>query len=115
MFGEPPGSYAICPICFWEDDIVQLAYPDCAGGANDCSLIEGQRNFATFGACELRLKGHVRQPKNDERRAAGWRPLDPDRDRFFKWESEDDQKIWQEAKISDGLCLYYWTPTYWLA
>jgi len=52
VFGEPPGSYDICPICFWEDDIVQLAFPDLAGGANKCSLIEGQHNFAAFGACE---------------------------------------------------------------
>ena len=24
VFDEEPGSYSICPICYWEDDAVQL-------------------------------------------------------------------------------------------
>ena len=46
-FDDPTGSDEICPICFWQDDGVQLAFPDMAGGANKCSLMEGQRNFAS--------------------------------------------------------------------
>jgi hypothetical protein len=38
VFDEPPGSYAICPVCFWVDDPVQLRWPDWAGGANKPSL-----------------------------------------------------------------------------
>jgi hypothetical protein len=30
----PPGSYEICPVCFWDDDLVQLRWPTYAGGAN---------------------------------------------------------------------------------
>ena len=26
MFGAPPGSYDICKICFWEDDLSQLRF-----------------------------------------------------------------------------------------
>ncbi|MFC5904955.1 CPCC family cysteine-rich protein [Streptomyces zhihengii] len=48
---EPPGSYEICPVCFWEDDRVQLRWPDWTGGANRPSLIEAQVNFTDFGAC----------------------------------------------------------------
>jgi Cysteine-rich CPCC len=31
---EAGGTYALCPICFWEDDGVQLDDPDYEGGAN---------------------------------------------------------------------------------
>lgn len=44
-----------CPICFWEDDLVQLRSPDFAGGANRPSLIEAQAAFAEIGAIDPRL------------------------------------------------------------
>jgi hypothetical protein len=34
VFSEPPGLYDICPICFWQDDDVQLRWPDYDGGVN---------------------------------------------------------------------------------
>lgn len=33
-----PGTYEICNVCGWEDDPVQSAEPDYAGGANSESL-----------------------------------------------------------------------------
>lgn len=33
-----PGQYEICDVCDWEDDPVQSAEPDYAGGANHISL-----------------------------------------------------------------------------
>ena len=30
MLNEPPGSHDICSICFWEDDNIQLRWPDYA-------------------------------------------------------------------------------------
>ncbi|MDX2622394.1 CPCC family cysteine-rich protein [Streptomyces sp. NPDC012486] len=35
-----PGSYEICPVCFWEDDGIQFRWPTMDGGANKISLIE---------------------------------------------------------------------------
>jgi ribosomal protein S18 acetylase RimI-like enzyme len=72
---EPPGSYSICPICFWEDDPVQLLDPAYRGGANDPSLTDCQANFARIGACEERLATFVRPPKADETRDPEWRPV----------------------------------------
>ncbi|MYY03910.1 CPCC family cysteine-rich protein [Streptomyces sp. ATexAB-D23] len=46
------GSYEICPVCFSEDDGVQLRWPTMSGGANKVSLIAAQRNYQDFGACD---------------------------------------------------------------
>ena len=81
-FGEPAGSYAICPVCFWEDDNVQLRWPDWAGGANKLSLIDAQRNYAEFGAMERRFRGNVRAAVPDEHGEEGWRSIDPTLDSF---------------------------------
>jgi hypothetical protein len=43
VFDELPGSYAICELCNWEDDHVQLRHPTMGGGANSESLVEYQR------------------------------------------------------------------------
>ena len=40
---EPaPGTYDICAVCGWEDDLVQFHDPDFRGGANRESLREAQ-------------------------------------------------------------------------
>jgi hypothetical protein len=36
---EEPGGYEICDVCGWEDDPVQSADPQFAGGANEMSLL----------------------------------------------------------------------------
>ena len=58
---DPPGSYNICPICFWEDEISQLRFPETTG-ANHVSPIQAQRNFSTIGAIEERFLKHARNP-----------------------------------------------------
>jgi len=114
MFDQPPGSFDICDICFWEDDVVQLAFPDLAGGANHCSLIEGQRSYAEFGACEQRVLPHVRRANESDPRDPSWRPLDAGRDRYLHWDSLPDRDLWQSVKDSGDKCLYYWRSDYWL-
>ena len=63
---EPPGTFEICPVCFWEDDNVQFEDPDFRGGANVVSLNEARNNFAAFGASEERFRNNVRPPRPDE-------------------------------------------------
>ena len=49
-----PGQYEICDVCNWEDDPVQSADPDYAGGANHVSLNEART--AWKGQCKNQNK-----------------------------------------------------------
>jgi hypothetical protein len=71
---QPPGSYDLCKVCFWEDDGVQLLDPAYRGGANASSLMECQANYQRFGACEERFIGNVRAPAAEEVQDPLWRP-----------------------------------------
>ncbi len=66
LSSEPPGTFEICPVCFWEDDHVQAANPKLAGGANEPSLEEARRNFQTFGASSREFIMRVRRPRPEE-------------------------------------------------
>lgn len=66
--GDPrPGSYEICPVCFWEDDLTQFESPELSGGANRVSLVQARRNFIEFGACDRSSVPHVRLPLPTEK------------------------------------------------
>jgi hypothetical protein len=107
VFAEPPGSYDICKVCFWEDDIVMLRWPTAGGGANHASLVEAQGNYAEFGAAERRVQGFVRPATEDEPIEDGWRPIDLERDSFEP--PAEQQGPWP----GDSTVLYWWRPTFW--
>jgi hypothetical protein len=107
VFDEPPGSYAICPVCFWEDDLVQLRWPKYAGGANRPNLIDAQKEHAATGATEYRFTGLVRAPAEDEPLDPAWRAIDPATDEFEQWGEPKDP--WPEGYTT----LYWWRDTYW--
>ena len=65
---KPPGTYAICEVCFWEDDQTQFEIPTYRGGASEMSLLEARESFAAIGAVAPRLVALVRPPTNEERR-----------------------------------------------
>lgn len=44
VYGDPPGSFELCPICNWQDDIAQLRFPTYTPSTNDMSLVEAQTN-----------------------------------------------------------------------
>ena len=67
LIGPASGSYEICEVCFWEDDVVQFENPEYEGGANKVSLREARENFRAFGASEERFLDNVRPPRPDER------------------------------------------------
>jgi hypothetical protein len=64
---EPPGTYELCAVCWWEDDGVQFDDPDRRGGANTPSLNEARENFRSFGASDPDLVSEVRPPRPEER------------------------------------------------
>ncbi len=87
---EERGSFDICPVCFWEDDmfitpiknedekfeLIHLhfdddneyeKYLDIPSGANHgLTLREGRANFIEFGACDKSFIKNVRKPKKSE-------------------------------------------------
>lgn len=113
-FAESPGSYEVCPICFWEDDALQLAFPDLVGGANKISLIEAQKNFLSQGASEARFSSNVRQPKTSDLRDSSWHPIDLKQNKFLKWSQKADRSYWDTIKNRNDLVLYYWKQDYFL-
>ena len=58
----PPGTFAICEVCRWEDDDVQFRDPDYGGGANRESLREARDNFARSGSSSPGRGGAPRPP-----------------------------------------------------
>lgn len=69
MFTQAYGSSDTCPICGWVDDLVQLAQPDFAIGANSgVSLREAQsRALAVYPVAVREKAGFSRDSR--------WRPL----------------------------------------
>lgn len=78
-------AYDICPVCFWEDDAYLIVNDgelkavrvendvsdetllDVPSGANDgLTLREGRENYRKFGACDEKMKRHVRKPMKSE-------------------------------------------------
>ncbi|MGC7099865.1 CPCC family cysteine-rich protein [Amycolatopsis lurida] len=106
VFEEPPGSYEICAVCFWEDDAIQLRWPD-RGGANSLPLIEAQRAYAELGAMEFRFTGLVRTATATEPVDDGWRPIDLTADNF------ESGGVAEAPWPSDLTTLYWWRPDYW--
>ncbi|MFF4861425.1 CPCC family cysteine-rich protein [Streptomyces sp. NPDC001231] len=102
-----PGSYEIGPVCFWEDDGVQFRWPTTDDGANKVSLIEAQRNYQDFGACDQHGRQYVRPPAVDETLAPAWRPIDLIPDTFEDWEAED-RASWP----NDRSVLCWWLHTF---
>jgi hypothetical protein len=109
VFDGVPGSFEICPICFWEDDLSQLRFTT-TEGANDVSLVLGQHNYQVVGACELRFRVGVRPPTSDEPVEPGWRPLVPDQDGI---EEPIPGIDYGDTYPGDLTRLYYWRFTYW--
>lgn len=98
-----PGSYEICHVCFWEDDQVQILDPWYPGGANKVSLVEAQKNFERFGACDEQAMTFVKGILPGDERDPEWRPAE-DIDRHIVKTPRD----LAESELSNLKAWYYW-------
>jgi hypothetical protein len=65
---EPGGTYAGCPVCFWEDDADDFNEPDKGhlGPNYRLSLNQCRENFRRIGANRPEDLPHVRAPLPEE-------------------------------------------------
>ncbi len=118
----PIGSYEICHVCGWEDDISQLRFP-MSLGANKVNLLEAQQNFEKYGYSNRALI-HEKNVKTEEyTRDPDWRPINLTTDKILaapqdadyfdrqpgviQEESINDDKV-QESYPDDLNKLQYW-------
>ncbi|HEX7887861.1 MAG TPA: CPCC family cysteine-rich protein [Ramlibacter sp.] len=100
--GDWPGSYEICDVCSWEDDLVQLLDPWYGGGANRPCLVDAQSSFAGGSAIPESLKS-VKGVQAGEGRDPQWRRVVA-ADRAFVRRLRD----LNDEQFRDLGVLYYW-------
>jgi hypothetical protein len=71
---EPPGTYEICPICFWEDSVPDWSWQHAT--SNQVGLIQAQRNFLAFGVCDRQWLDSVRRPTEEDERNPDWQTIE---------------------------------------
>ena len=63
---KTPGTFEICKVCFWQDDIVQYKDIYLVGGPNKVSLFVARQNYKNYGASEKKWISYVRKPNKNE-------------------------------------------------
>jgi len=57
-----PGSYEVCPVCYWLDDLVGFRYPEVESDYNHVSLVAARENFRDHGAAAPEVVDRTRDP-----------------------------------------------------
>ena len=89
---EEKFCWNICPICYWEDDPLQIADPWYEGGAKLPNLKKSQENFRSFGVMEQRFAKYVRPPTSDDLMDPAWRPVESADKQFATTPREIEQR-----------------------
>lgn len=70
VFEQPAGSLDLCPVCGWQDDLVQMKYPRLRGASNRSSLSQYQASVLRELPWAVR---QIHRYHHDPH----WRPLTP--------------------------------------
>lgn len=65
-----PGSYEVCPVCYWTDDPLQFADDEYVSDTNHVSLRLARENFEEIGAASEAVLEDTREP--EEPRDPNW-------------------------------------------
>ncbi|MCA9038884.1 MAG: hypothetical protein KDA65_00915 [Planctomycetaceae bacterium] len=68
-------DWDICPICFWEDDVLYDGQDSDSPANGGLNISQAQANFMIFGACCLKDRGSVRAPTSQDEKDPDWQPL----------------------------------------
>lgn len=93
LYEQPPGTYLVCPICFWSDT------------GDTWALRRSQLNFVSFGACDLQWLSQVRCPTEQDERDPNWQLLD---EKIKADGAEIIQQVitaFENVKLEDGISL----------
>jgi hypothetical protein len=69
---DTPGSYEVCPVCYWLDDLVAFYAPEYESEYNHLSLEQARANFAEHGAITPAAVSRTRAPRDGEVRDPNW-------------------------------------------
>jgi Cysteine-rich CPCC len=69
-------DWDICPVCFWEDDVLVVGDKDASSSANGGMFIStAQANYMLYGYSDPKHQAHVRPPNSQEAKDPQWTPL----------------------------------------
>ncbi len=93
LYEQPPGSYLVCPICFWEDT------------GETYGLRQAQLNFVSFGASAPEWLKQVRCPTEKDERDPKWQLLNEKIKTSGPKIIQQVMSAFKNVKRSDGISL----------
>jgi hypothetical protein len=63
-----PGSYEVCEVCGWLDDLVGFYHPETASDYNHVSLARAREHVRECGACTPEAAESTRAPTDEDER-----------------------------------------------
>ena len=103
MAAEPPGTFEICPVCFFQDEPQEY---QSLRRSSQSSLLVAQRTFATHSVSVRELAHSVRPPRPDESRPTDWQTLDDSRQEDLDGLLRRIEDAFKGVSLGDGCSLH---------